>query len=196
VATYGTTAEAREFGDRVKTVHVRVHGVDPVTGRPYRADDPELLAWVHNVLADSLLMAKRRYGGGLSDRDANRYLSEMVRMAELVGTPPALVPTTVADLRSYLRSVDGLVASPLAKDAARLVLAPPLPLAVRPLWAVPAAAAVGLMPGRMRAMYGLPWFPPADPALRAAITAVFGVLDRMSPGGPPARRAAEARLAA
>jgi uncharacterized protein (DUF2236 family) len=195
-ATYGTTREAREFGERVKTVHLRVHGVDPVTGRAYRADDPELLAWVHNVLAHSLLLAKRRYGGGLSDRDANRYLSEMVRMAELVGTPPALVPTTVADLRRYLRGMEGLVASPIAKEAAHLVLTPPLPLAVRPLWAVPAAAAVGLLPGRVRAMYGLPWFAPADPAVRAAMTALFGVLDRMSPGGPPARRAAEARLAA
>ncbi len=196
VATYGSTAEARALGERVKTVHRRVRGLDPVTGRPYRADDPELLAWVHNVLAHSLLKAKRRYGGGLSDADADRYLAEMVRMAELVGTPPELVATTRRELRSYLRGMEGLVASPIAKQAARLVLAPPLPLAARPLWAVPAGAAVGLLPARLRAMYGLPWFPPADPAVRAAVTALFGVLDKMSPGGPPARRAAEARLAA
>jgi uncharacterized protein (DUF2236 family) len=196
VATYGTTAEARAAGDRVRTVHLRVRGVDPVTGRSYRADDPELLAWVHNALAHSLLLAKRRYGGGLSNADADRYLAEMVRMAELVGTPPALVPTSLDDLRDYLKGMEGLVASPLAKRAARLVLSPPLPLAVRPLWAVPAAAAVGLLPSRVRAMYGFPWFPPADPAVRAAMTALFGVLDAMSPGGPPARRAAEARLVA
>jgi uncharacterized protein (DUF2236 family) len=196
VATYGSTAEAIAFGDQVRRVHLRVRGVDPVTGRPYRADDPELLAWVHNVLAHSLLKAKQRYGGGLSATDADRYLTEMVRMAELVGTPASLVPTTLAGLRAYLRGVQGLVASPLTKEAAHLVLAPPLPRAARPLWAVPAAAAVGLLPARVRAMYGLPWFPPADPAVRAAMTALFGVIDRMSPGGPPARRAAEARLAA
>ena len=196
VATYGTTAEAEAFGERVQRVHRRVQGIDPVTGRSYRAGDPELLAWVHNVLAHSLLLAKRRYGGGISKAEADRYLVEMVRMAELVGTPPGLVPTTTGDLGDYLRGVRGLVASPVAKQAAHVVLAPPLPLAARPLWAVPAGAAVGLVPARLRAMYGFPWFAPADPAVRAAMTALFGVVGLVSPGGPPARRAAEARLAA
>ena len=196
VATYGTTAAAQAFGQQVQVVHAHVHGVDPVTGRPYRADDPELLAWVHNVLAHSLLLAKRRYGGGISQADANAYLVEMVRMAELVGTPRDLVPTTTGDLGEYLRGVEGLVASAVAKRAARIVLAPPLPLAARPLWAIPAAAAVGLVPARLRAMYGFPWFAPADPAVRAAMTALFGVLGVVAPGGPPAQRAALARLAA
>jgi len=196
VATFGTTAEAEAFGARVQAVHRHVHGIDPVTGRPYRASDPELLAWVHNVLAHSLLLAKRRYGGGLSRTDADAYLSEMVRMAELVGTPRALVPTTRGDLRDYLRGVEGLVASPVAKRAARIVLAPPMPLAARPLWTVPATAAVGLVPARLRAMYGFCWFPPADPAVRAGMTALLKALGRVSPGGPPAQKAAEARLAA
>jgi uncharacterized protein (DUF2236 family) len=196
VATYGTSAAAEAFGARVQAVHAHVQGVDPLTGRHYRAGDPELLAWVHNVLAHSLLLAKRRYGGGIAQEDANRYLVEMVRMAELVGTPRDLVPTTTSDLRDYLRGVEGLVASPVAKQAARIILAPPLPLAIRPLWAIPAAAAVGLVPARLRAMYGFPWFAPADPAVRAGMTALFGVLGAVSPGGPPAQRAAEARLAA
>jgi uncharacterized protein (DUF2236 family) len=196
VATYGSAAEAEAIGNQVRAVHTHVRGIDPVTGRAYRADDPELLAFVHNVLAHSLLLAKRRYGGGISKTDADAYLVEMVRMAELVGTPAALVPTTSGDLRDYLRGVQGLVASPVAKRAARVVLAPPLPLAARPLWVVPAGAAVGLLPARLRAMYGFCWFTPADPAVRAGMTALFGVLGRVSPGGPPARRAAEARMAA
>jgi uncharacterized protein (DUF2236 family) len=196
VSTYGTAAEAIALGEQVQAVHTHVRGIDPVTGRPYRADDPELLAFVHNVLAHSLLMAKRRYGGGISKADADAYLVEMVRMAELVGTPRALVATTTGDLSDYLRGVQGLVASPVAKRAARVVLAPPLPLAARPLWVIPAGAAVGLLPARLRALYGFCWFPPADPAVRAGMTALFGVLGRVSPGGPPARRAAEARLAA
>src|ERR1700730_5596627 len=61
VATYGTSAAAQAFGAQVQAVHAHVQGVDQVTGRPYRAGDPELLAWVHNVLAHSLLLAKRRY---------------------------------------------------------------------------------------------------------------------------------------
>src|ERR1700682_3805150 len=36
VATYGTTAAAQAFGERVQVVHAHVHGVDPVTGRRYQ----------------------------------------------------------------------------------------------------------------------------------------------------------------
>ena len=193
-ATYGTTADAERFGLQIQAIHARVHGVDDITGRPYRADDPELLAWVHNVLVSSLLTAKKRYGGGISDADADRYLTEMVRMAELVGTPAELVPTSVAALRVYFRHAE-LVASPLTKVAARTVLAPPVPAKLRPLWAVLDAAVVGLLPPQARRLYRLPWVPaPADRPVRAAFAALFGTAKLIIPPAPD-RRAAEARLA-
>jgi hypothetical protein len=40
-----------------------------------------------------------------------------------------------------------LVCSRLAKGAAASVLNPPMPLPLKPLWAVPATAALGLVPG-------------------------------------------------
>jgi uncharacterized protein (DUF2236 family) len=193
-ATFGTRTDAEALGARVRRIHATVRGTDPVTGRSYDAGQPELLAWVHNVLAHSLVMAKRRYGGGLSRTDADRYLHEMVRMAELVGTPPDLVPTTMPDLEDYLRGAE-LVASPLAQKAKWAVLNPPLPLRLLPLWAALDTAAVGLLPARVRRLYRLPWFPPAAPAVRLAATAVFGTLELLLPASPE-RRKAEARLAA
>lgn len=193
-ATFGTRTEAEAIGARVRRIHTTVRGTDPVTGRPYDAGQPELLAWVHNVLAHSLVVAKRAYGGGLSRTDADRYLGEMVRMAELVGTPPDLVPTTMPDLRDYLRGAE-LVASPLAQQAKFAVLSPPLPRRLVPVWAVLDTAAVGLLPARVRRLYHLPWFPPASPAVRLAATIGFGALELLRPG-PPDRRKAEARLAA
>lgn len=195
-ATFGTEAEARAAGAQVQQVHQRVQGVDPVTGKAYRADDPELLAWIHNVLTWSVVQSKRRYGGGLSREDSDRYVAEMVRMAELVGTPPELVPTTLEELSAHLRAYPGLIASRTARRASRVVLAPPLPLSLRPFWGVAGAAAIGLMPGRFRAMYRIPWLPPAQPAVRLAATALFGLVALARPGGPPPRMAAEARLAA
>ena len=94
-------------------------------------------------------------------------------MAVLVGTPAELVPTTVADLRSYLRSVPGLVVSDVAREAMLSVLFPPMPLRRRPLWGVLATAAVGLLPRRIRLMYGLPWCPPVEPAVDAGMTGLF-----------------------
>lgn len=193
-ATYGTTAEAERAGARVRHLHLRVVGTEPTSGAPYSANDPDLLAWVHNALAFCLLAAYRRYGGGLSDTDADRYLREMVGMAELVGTPADLVPTTVADLDDYLRTAP-LEASRTAQAAKWTVLTPPLPARLRGPWLLADAAAVALLPARARRCYGFVWFPPADAPLQAAMRLVTVGLRHLLPP-PPARVDAEARLAA
>jgi uncharacterized protein (DUF2236 family) len=182
-ATYGTTAQAEAMAARVRRVHLSVVGTDPVSGRRYAASDPDLLAWVHNALASSLIAARRRYGGGLSRPDADRYLTEMVRMAELVGTPADLVPTTEPDLADYLR-VAPLVASPAAQRAKWTVLTPPLPAHLRGPWLVADAGTISLLPSRVRRLYGLWWLPPADPAVRAAVAVLALGLRRAAP--PPA----------
>lgn len=193
-ATFGPRDDAERMGAAVRRVHRHVRGFDPVSGQPYRADDPELLAWVHNVLVHSLLSAKRRYGGGLDSAEADRYVAEMVRMAELVGLPEDAVPHSVAGLRVYLRNRT-LVASELTEEAKRAVLAPPLPPKLRPAWTLLDVATVAILPSQVRRLYGLAWFPPAGAAVRAAATSTFGVLRWVSPG-PPELRAARERLAA
>src|SRR5438874_11979464 len=88
-----------------------------------------------------------------------------------------MVPSSVAGLRGYFRRVeDVLRPSPYSRDAARVVLNPPLPLPLRllqPIAWVPGAAAAGLMPRRLRAMHGIPWVPPADAAVRVASTVMI-----------------------
>lgn len=192
--TFGDTAAAEAAGAQVRAVHAWVRGVDPHTGREYRADDPELLAWVHNVEVHSFLTGFRRYGGRLTDVDAGRYVAEMVRAAELVGLSADAVPSTLADLRAVLVAAP-LEVSPAAREGLRLVLAPPMPLAVRPLWAIPAAAAVAMLPRKVRAAYGLPWFPPADHAVRISVAALVRAMNLVLPESPAVREA-RARLAA
>ena len=165
-------------------------GVDPVSGRPYRADDPELLLWVHAVEVDSFLTAYRRYAGPVGDEDADRYVLEMVRAAELVGLTTGDVPTSVTELRSYLEGAyQGLALSPAAQDGVKYVLSPPMPLAVRPLWAVPATAAVAILPDRVRSLYGLRWFLPATPLVRACVYSILRVLNIVVPPPAPVRQA-------
>ncbi len=160
--TFGDTAAAEAMGARVRAVHERVVGVDPHTGQAYRAGDPDLLAWVHNVEVHSFVAAYRRYGGWLSDGDADRFVAEMTRVAPLVGLPSDAVPSTLDDLRAVLREAP-LEITPAAKAGARTILSPPLPLALRPLYGVAVAGAVSLLPRKVRAAYGVPWFPPAEP---------------------------------
>src|SRR5947209_4151777 len=116
--TYGTVEEAETAGRVVQAIHKRVNGTDPVTGKTYSAEDPELLVWVHAVEVHSFLSAYRRYGGArCTDEDADRYLAEQVRTATLVGVDPMLVPASVSELREYFRRVhDELRPSPYSRD--------------------------------------------------------------------------------
>ena len=106
--TYGDTAAAEAAAARVRKVHEHIHGVDPVTGEPYAASDPDLLLWIHAVEVDSFLLAYRTYAGRVTDADADRYVAEMARVAEMVELPPGRAPQTEGELRDYLRSVRGL----------------------------------------------------------------------------------------
>ncbi len=194
-AVFGSTAEAQAAGARVRGVHRQVRGTDPVTGGGYRASDPELLLWIHDVLVESCIVSYRQFGPGLSDEDADRYVTEMVAMAELVGTPTKMVPTTLAGVRAHLRSMDPVLRmTPAARDGLKMVLAPPMHLALRPLWVLPTTAAVSLLPFRVRLMYRLPWFPPVDLAVRATTMALFTAL-RLAAPEPPMVRAARQRAA-
>ena len=192
--TFGDTATAEAAGAVVRAVHERVKGVDPHTGRTYSAGDHDLLAWIHNVEVHSFLLAYRRHGGRVSDADADRYVAEMVRAGELMGLAPDEVPHDLAGLRAVIRSAP-IEISPAAMRAKEFLMSPPMPPVARPLYAIPFAAAVSLLPRKVRRLYGLPWFPPAEPAVRITTYGLLRVMNLALPE-PPALRHARARLAA
>jgi uncharacterized protein (DUF2236 family) len=162
--TYGTTRQAEDAFALVRRVHRNVTGTAP-DGRPYSAGDPHLVAWVHHAEVDSFLRAYQRYGSeSLSKADADRYVAEMAVVCErLGGEPPA---RSVAELRSYFSSVrPELRAGAQARDAARWLMVPPLPLPARPAYAIIAPAAVGLLPGWAQRELWLPLLPGVDPVV-------------------------------
>ncbi len=57
-----------------------------MTGGRYAATDPDLLRWVHVTEVASLLDAVRRGGLPLIGAEADRFLTEQVRAAALVGS--------------------------------------------------------------------------------------------------------------
>lgn len=192
--TFGDTETAIAAGEMVKAVHRKVRGTDPHSGLAYSAGDHDLLAWVHDVEVHSFLVAYRRYGGTISDVDADRYVAEMVRAAELVGLSPDEVPHDLGALRERLRAAP-IEISDAAMSAMRFILAPPMPAVARPLYAIPIAAAIHLLPRKVRRLYGLPWLPPVDPAVRLTTYSLLRAVNLVLPG-PPALREARARLAA
>lgn len=174
--TFGTRDEALAAVAMVRRVHQRVVGVAP-DGRPYAANDPHLLTWVHHAEVDSFLRAYRRYGAEpLSDADADRYVAEMAVLCELFDAEPAA--RSVAELRAYFHAVaPELGATAQARDAVRWLMVPPLPWAGRLAYAVVAPAAIGLLPSRVRHDLWLPLAPGVDPlVVRPAARALTGSL--------------------
>src|SRR5438132_7712630 len=133
--TYGDTDPALAAAAWVRKIHTHVRGIDPETGLPYSAEDPSLLLWVHAGMVESIVTVVQRYGRMLDAADADRYVAEMVRFAEIVGVPKEDVPSTVASLRAYIESVDLRQATPAARDAIGVVLdQPDLHAELRDLW--------------------------------------------------------------
>ncbi|HLY34146.1 MAG TPA: oxygenase MpaB family protein [Jatrophihabitantaceae bacterium] len=188
----------REAADRAAERVRAVHASLGVT-------DTEQLAWVHLCLVDSFLTAARASGLGLSTADTDRYVDEQAIAARLVAVPDELVPHTQDELTEAIaRMRPRLRGTREAREAARYVIAPPLPIPVRyriPAragWTTVSSLAVGLLPPWARRMYRLPPAPGAglvaSAGLRTLRTAVRVLPARYREG--PAYRAAKARAAA
>ena len=197
--TYGDTESALAAAAWVRKIHVHVRGVDPETGLPYSAEDPSLLLWVHAGMVDSIVTVAQRYGRPLDDADADRYVAEMVRFAELVGVPRAEVPATVESLRAYIDSVELRQATPAARDAMAVVMdQPDLDEDTRDLWRELSQVAVGTLPDWAREMYGFA-APPPELMERDSVRQLLGALDlafESIPGVLEARQRIELRMRA
>jgi uncharacterized protein (DUF2236 family) len=174
--TFGTTEAAQSAAARVRGIHQLVRGIDPLTRRPYRASDPELLTWVHVTEVDSFLTTARRAGLTLTPAEADRYVAEQARGGALLGVPDDLVPHTVSEIDDYYRSVrPQLQVGPAAREVARFIMHPPMPRKIalltpaRPAWYGVSALAFASLPRWARRLYGLPGLPPTD--LVASVTA-------------------------
>lgn len=175
VTTFGTAGDAQRAVDRVRGIHRRVHGTAP-DGRPYRADDPHLLEWVHIAEVDSFLRAHQRFGAApLDQAGRDGYVADTARVASALGVidPPRTEAELTARIAAYRPELRGTGS---ARDAARfLLLTPPLPLLARGPYGVLSAAAVSLLPAWARLPLRLPYLPALEAtAVRAAGSVMVG----------------------
>ena len=117
--TYGSTAQADAAIARVRAIHERVTGV-AADGRPYSANDPDLLAWVHHVEVQSFLLAYQRVGPGLGPADADTYVREMAGLGERFGVRDPV--STAADLHAWVRHHPDQRVTPDARAAVRFMV--------------------------------------------------------------------------
>lgn len=172
LTTYGGRAEAEAAIARVRSIHERVRGTLP-DGRPYAANDPALLAWVHVTETACFLDSWRRYvEPGMAASEQDRYFREMARIGLALGADP--VPRSRSEARDLIQATrPHLAADARTREVARLVLLQPAPGRLpEPLHALAVQAAVDLLPGWAQRMHGLS--PPllSGPLVRAG---TFGI---------------------
>jgi len=167
---FGDRATAIAAAERVKKIHTRVKGTDPVTGKAYAANDPETMLWVHCTEIHSFLAAYRAYAGELTMAERDRYLREQVVAAELIGIPRSMVPDSTAAYREYFKSMrPQLCMSDEAAATIDFIVRPQMmaskqrpSLDLRLAGRIFGPAAAALVPQELRRLTGLPNRSPTD----------------------------------
>jgi uncharacterized protein (DUF2236 family) len=176
ITTYGHRADAEAAIARVRRIHGKVTGTLP-DGSPYRADDPDLLLWVHLTEAVSFLDAWIRYGEpGMSRADQDAYFAEMAVIGTALGVERA--PLTRAAAEAMIEEMrPALVADARSRDVARIVIGSRgNSRATQGVQRLTVQAAIDLMPVWARRMHGLPGPRAAAPIVRAGIFGMASTL--------------------
>ena len=101
--TYAPRAQAEALIAHVRKIHDQITGQGE-DGRPYSANDPHLLTWVHVSEACCFLQGYRRYSHiAMPPGAADRYYDEVRQVAELLGARD--VPASEREVIDYFRGI-------------------------------------------------------------------------------------------
>lgn len=185
MTTFGTIENAEKSIAAVRAIHDRVHGVAD-DGRPYDANDPHLLLWVHVAEIETFLTCYQAYGRApLSPADADTYVAQTAVVATKLGVadPPMSVAALHATIEGFRPE---LALTPGAAAACRFLRREtPLPLTAKPAYAALVAAAVATLPAWARELLQLPVHSRRDEAAvrligRPAVATIRWLMDHPS----------------
>jgi uncharacterized protein (DUF2236 family) len=153
--TYGSEALALNAIRRVNTIHANIRGTD-LQGRPYAANEPELIRWVHLVEVASFLAAYQHLAKQpLSQQACDQYMSEMARVGHLLGAIdlPLTYAATQAELLGF---ADSLSFDARAQEILQVIQGYPVSVFDKPWMALILKCAFDVMPPWLLALMGQP----------------------------------------
>lgn len=154
ITVYGARSAAEAMIAGIRRMHDRVQGQTPA-GEAYRANDVELLNWVHATAAFGFLQAYHTYVGPLTAFDRDRYYEEGGLVAGLYGA--TAVPASEAEIAAFFEAARArLERSPIVLQFLDIMRnAPVMPALLRSSQPLLVRAAVSLTPGWARQILGL-----------------------------------------
>ncbi len=151
---YAPADEARAIAARVNQAHARISGETP-TGDPYRADDHDLLVWVHATATYGFAEAYHRYVRKLSGAERDQYYAEAAIAGALFGAAGAPTNAEATDAL-FARMAPRLERSEIIFEFLSIMRrAPVLPPELRWMHAPLLRAAVDLTPNWAREILAL-----------------------------------------
>src|SRR3982751_6282950 len=150
----GPRSRAESMIAGVNRMHSRVRGTAD-DGRAFRADDPDLLEWVHATACFGFVEAYRAYVRPLTLLERDQFYVESAPAARLYGATSA--PESEAALAALFERMEPqLQRSDVVFEFLEIVRRMSLlPAPLRPLQGVLTAAAIRLVPRGIRARIGL-----------------------------------------
>lgn len=186
ITVFGARGEAERMIAGVRRMHSRVEGRTPA-GTPYRADDPELLCWVHATALFGFMEAYHSFVRKLTPSERDSFVADGVGAATLYGVRNP--PSSDAELRDFLASMP-LEGSDIIQEFLgildRLSL---FPAPLRPLNRIAVRAAIQLLPPPVRETLGLGSGFDPPPGSAALLRWAGRELDRLPLPSAPATRA-------
>jgi uncharacterized protein (DUF2236 family) len=151
VTVYAPRASAEALIARVRAMHAQVYGVTPA-GVRYRADDPELLDWVHATASFGLLRAFDRFARPLRADERDSYFAHGI--GARWGASGA--PRSEADWERLLReTMPRLEPHPIVQEFLRLVTCTRVGPAPRAMQRLLVRSAVSILPAPVRELLGI-----------------------------------------
>jgi uncharacterized protein (DUF2236 family) len=114
---------------------------------------------VHATLVDSFMLTYELYVAPLTPAEKDQYCAESAGIEPLLGIPEGFLPRSTRALERYMQAMltgPNLAVNEAARRLARELLTP-VPRIAFPLMLLARLPAVGLLPARLRADYGLGW---------------------------------------
>lgn len=143
--TYGGRQQAMRAIARVNAIHAHAVGTD-LQGRPYAANEPTLIRWVHLVEVQAFLAAFQHLSKKpLSPQECDRYIAEMSQVGHLLGAVD--LPLTLQGAEQALLDFQGeLTCDARTREILQLIQSYPVDAVDRPFMALVLQAAWDVMP--------------------------------------------------
>ena len=188
LTVFGPRSRAESMIAGVGRLHSRVRGTTG-DGRAFRADDAELLEWVHSTACFGFVEAYHAFVAPLAPAERDRFYAESAPVARLYGAIE--VPESQAEVAAlFERMAAQLQRSDVVFEfLAILGRMPLLPAPLRPVQALLTGAAIALLPPGIRGRIGLDDGRRLQGWQRALVSATGRAADRLVLRSNPAVQA-------